>query len=248
MLIAYRFMHSELSLSRARALASFVASTVALGGFCTLAACSSSSSGGFSDDAGASVDARDDGSVADTSAPDAGSGDDASDDAPAEATGSDVSCDNLCDAITAYCFASNEQIGSKANCVSACKGLPVGTLGDTADTIGCRQQEAYQAHSVPEKGCAPAGPFGGGICGERCASFCRTIVSACNGAPYANVAACMTDCGSKYAFAADAGAEYTTTGNTLNCRERVLLDILNTGAPGTATACANAGPTSTICR
>ena len=242
--IAYRFMRSDLSVS----LASLLASAVALGGTSAVASCSSSSSGGFSDDAGASGDAARDVSAADSFVPDGGSGGDASGDAPAEANADQVSCDNLCDTLIAYCFASNEQFAAKANCVSACTAIPLGTLGDTSDTIGCRQQQAYQSHSVPEKNCAPAGPFGGGVCGERCASFCRTIVSACNGAPYANVAACMTDCGSKYSFAADAGAEYTTTGNTLNCRERVVLGILNTGVAGTAADCANAGPTSTICR
>jgi hypothetical protein len=242
--IACRFMRSDLSVSLV-----VLASAVVLGGASALGACSSSSSSTSFDDAGAGGDAATDVGVADTSTPDTGNGGgDAGTDGPQEANADQVSCDNLCDSILAYCFAGDEQYTTKQHCVSACTGLPAGTLGDTADTIGCRQQEAYRSHSLPEKNCAAAGPFGGGVCGDRCASFCRTIVSACNGAPYANAAACMADCGSSYKFSSDAGTEYTTAGNSLNCREGVLLGILNSGMPGSATDCANAGPASTICR
>jgi hypothetical protein len=240
--IAYRFMRSDLSVSLV-----VLASAVVLGGASALGACSSSSSTSF-DDAGSPGDAASDVAVADTAAPDAGNGgDDAATDAPQEANADQVSCDNFCDSILAYCFSVDEQYSSKGICLAACKGLPQGTLGDSADSIGCHQQAAYQSHSSPQTYCAAAGPFGGGICGERCASFCRTIVAACSGAPYANVAACTADCGSQYKFS-DAGTEYAASGNTLNCRERVLLGILNTGTAGTATDCANAGPASTICR
>ncbi len=161
-----------------------------------------------------------------------------------------VSCDNLCDSLIAHCNAGDVEYTSKAACMATCMGLTVGTYGDNADTIGCRQERADEGRIHPTPQCEVAGPFGGGTCGDRCVAYCRVVATNCTGANavYASVAACMADCGTAYKFDTDAGFEYTDAGNTLNCREKQLLALVNdVGGGSAATICPLLKSSSTAC-
>jgi hypothetical protein len=206
--------------------------------------CSSDSSPAGTADASAD-------SHADVSAPDAANdaGADATPDTSNDTTtGPTVTCSDLCDSLVAFCLAGDLQYDSKASCVSACTGTPIGTYGDMADSVGCRLYYANHARSGPTPACEIAGPFGGGTCGDRCTEYCRVLAATCTGANqvYATTAACMAECGSSYKFDPDAGFEYTTSGNTLNCREGALLPLLS-DPTNAATVCPQLKATSTRC-
>ena len=111
-----------------------------------------------------------------------------------------------------------------------CAALPAGNLGDrSGNSVGCRQSYAGNvAKTDPAKYCAVAGPFGGSVCGERCDSYCALALSACPGAPWSSLPACISACTNlRYEDGgADAGEGIfgPMTGDTLNCRTRHLLE------------------------
>ena len=217
-------------------------------GATTAIGCSSDSSpagGGGGTDAGAdtSTDA--------TAMPDTGSVFEAGPDTDEDQMSVErASCNNLCDSIIAHCNAGDIEYTSKAACMATCAGVPIGTYGDMIDSVGCRQERADEGRINPTPQCEIAGPFGGGTCGDRCVAYCRVIAANCSGANvvYASTTACMADCGSAYKFDADAGFEYTNAGNTLNCREKQLLALVNdVGGASAATICPLLKSSSTAC-
>jgi hypothetical protein len=222
----------------------FVFGSVAIAG-----ACAAMAPMGCSDSGTGAPDAE---PFPDVYVPEAGSEggfDAAAPDAAPEAA-SNVSCGNVCDALIAFCFSGDSQYTSRDACMAQCMGLPLGATTDMADTVGCRQENAQSARAIAEPGCNAGGPFGGGVCGDRCADYCRIVVATCSGTHvvYASTSACMAECGSAYKFDNDAGAEYTTSGNTLNCREGLLLPLLSDLSGGTAaTVCAALKSPSTGC-
>lgn len=220
----------------ALAVASAVGASVAVG-------CSSDSAGSNGSDAG--VDASSDATASHDTAP---MPDASNDSAPDQGSGVVVSCDNLCDSIIAHCVAGDIEYTSKAACMSTCMGVPLGAYADMIDSVGCRQEQADEGRNMPTPQCEVAGPFGGGRCGDRCASYCRVIATSCTGANvvYATTAACTAECGSAYKFDGDAGFEYTSSGNTLNCREKQLLTLANDSSMA-ATICPLLKATSTAC-
>lgn len=142
------------------------------------------------------------------------------------------SCAKYCELVTKNCEGPQAQYGSEGDCLAFCKHLPLGDPGDDdVGTVACRQYFAGNAaRTSPAAYCPQAGPFGGGVCGDRCTAFCDVALSACAaeaGAPtaYVNQGDCNTAC-ADFAYkdkdaGPDSGGETPsgpTSGNTLNCR------------------------------
>jgi hypothetical protein len=180
------------------------------------------------------------------------------------------SCDNYCTLINKNCTgATNGQFAAAtaaADCAKACKTYPAGTGADqSGDTLGCRIYHADKAAQVADVHCPHAGPFGGtakagnlvcgpgtdaGVSAAYCEAFCNLAVAACpkNGAtpgPWADVAACKTDCDTYTVDAAKplGAADYQDKSDTFNCRSYHLTAALSTPAPH----CGHLGPTSPVC-
>jgi hypothetical protein len=235
-----------------------------------------------SDDSNPAQPAGNDGSAADVGAAtaDTGAGDDggivgadtgsAKDSGLATDTGAVVSCSAYCTAVMTTCTGSNKQYLDMGECMTACALLPLGTAGATGgNSVACRATHAALAASagvVPH--CWHAGPFGYGMCGTECESFCLLATSFCSadggfdaGAPpYASLGDCTTACaGFPRIDDADGGAlgvdgGYSaagpTSGNTLDCREWHLDNALE--GPGSASGqelhCKHVGATSPLCQ
>jgi hypothetical protein len=207
------------------------------------------------------------GSAADTSSADAG-GSDAStkkDAAPVEPPeagtydgspppGPPPSCTKYCDLVMRSCTGENAQYASEQECMAFCKVLPLGNAGEQdTNSVACRQLYAGSpARTDAVKYCLAAGPFGGGVCDDRCTSFCQITLATCSpeagAAPYPSYADCRTVC-EAFAFrdgGADGGGEGIegpTSGNTLNCRLYHLRE-----AVAARQACADLGADSGACR
>jgi hypothetical protein len=110
------------------------------------------------------------------------------------------------------------------SCMHACAKMPVGTAGDQAgNTLGCRLYYATQAATNPMVHCPRAMMSGGGVCGDRCASFCALATSICTVADgvtmpvFSSPTDCMAKCGQP-PFAFDPNLpEEVTDSPTLNC-------------------------------
>jgi hypothetical protein len=152
-------------------------------------------------------------------------------DAGADASGSSgpsPSCASYCSAVMNNCTGSLAQYASYDECATFCAALPLGSAGeDETPTVACRQYYAGSPAQIdPMTYCASAGPWGGGVCGDRCTAFCRGLVTFCSPdagpAPYASYPDCATACAAfPYAEGGDAGGaglDGPETGNSLNCR------------------------------
>lgn len=163
-------------------------------------------------------------------------------------------CGPYCDLVMAACTGRLAQYETRTECIALCARLPSGDAGDKAsDTVACRQYYAGSpAKTNPASYCHAAGPFGGGVCGDRCPVFCGLALDACtpaaNGAPYASYPDCQTACAG-FAYkdgGTDGGGESPdgpATGDTLNCR---LFHVR--GAVRDGSGCANIGADSGACR
>ncbi len=173
----------------------------------------------------------------------------ASADAAADAPLRELSCTSYCALVAASCSGANAQFASVEQCMHACSDLQVGVYGDSDDSLGCRLAETVAAQTAPALHCPAAGPFGGGLCGDRCDNYCSVIVLTCNGdsAPYTNKTLCWNDCQNNFKFDKNA-PEYTDSGNTLNCREGFLTRVGIGDAGDRASGCALAGPRSDACK
>jgi hypothetical protein len=166
-----------------------------------------------------------------------------------------LSCAKYCDLVQSHCKGEHAQYASKDECLAFCEHIPPGDPYDMKETAGmyCRQNYAGSPSLTdPETYCAAAGPFGGGICGDRCTAFCQVAFSACapdaGAGPYASVPKCKTEC-VEYVFkeaGVDGGGEGLDgpkTGDTLNCRlyhlRKAVID---------AGSCADLGPDAGDCR
>ena len=168
--------------------------------------------------------------------------------------GPDPTCPSYCDLVMGSCKDDHAQYASRAECIEICGRLPLGDAGDTTtDTIACRE---YYAGSPAQTDaftyCLAAGPFGGGICGDRCAIFCELAIDACPPksatSPYNSYSDCQTACiGFAYKDGGvDGGGEPPNgpaDGNTLNCRLFHLRAAVHDG-----TGCTSLGQDSGSCR
>ncbi|MCL2725874.1 MAG: hypothetical protein FWD69_15715 [Polyangiaceae bacterium] len=214
-----------------------------------VAACSGTTtfaSSGFDDDAAV----RHDSGIVD---PPEGGPMDAGASAPAP------SCDRYCDLVMANCRGDDAQYGSNDECLAFCALMPPGKTGDSDNpSVACRQSYAGSpAMTDSVTYCLAAGPFGGGVCGDRCTAFCQLALAACpsddghasnDGArPFGSLPECATACAAFdfEAAGADGGGEGPDGpdyGNTLNCRFFELRQVVaNSGN------CESLGQTSPIC-
>lgn len=191
-----------------------------------------------------------------------GGGDAAADSAPAtdgssivandggsDAPAHPVSCDEMCRAAMQACSGANQAYASLDECLRECGDMAPGDYGDSTDSVGCRQAHANQAAQNPAKECAAASTFGGGVCGDRCDSYCLQIVSRCSGndAVYLSKVQCDQYCGAAFSFDSNK-PEFTDAGNTLNCRMYWTKQLLVPDGGDVTTDCPNAGPQSPACK
>jgi hypothetical protein len=168
--------------------------------------------------------------------------------------GPDPECGAYCDLVLASCKDTHAQYASRAECIEICGKLPLGDAGDTtSDSIACREHYAGgPAQTDPVSYCLAAGPFGGGLCGDRCAIFCELAVSACSpdagAAPFDSYPDCQTACAG-FAYVGDEdggggeGPDGPDAGDTLNCRLFELRSAVHDGS-----GCPNLGADSGACR
>lgn len=147
-----------------------------------------------------------------------------------------VSCSDYCTTILQACGPADggptntNQFYDQTNCMSTCGLWPMGTYGDTGNSVGCRQAKAHAA-LMDQTQCEAAGPGGGGVCGMRCDAYCTMVMAHCtvaNGAdpPYGSQADCMSAC---------MGYSYDTSGldydpnaiSHLNCLDYHLRESLS---------------------
>lgn len=160
-----------------------------------------------------------DGDVHDANAPDTSAPDTSAPD-----TGASLTCATYCAAVMNSCLHASAQYGSLSSCMAECAQFPVGTAADvTGNTLGCRAHFASLAAVTPAASCPAAGPYGGGVCGTRCESFCLLEQSLCSSAvappPYADAQACATGCAGFTFDNSGESVQGPAAGDTLNCRE-----------------------------
>lgn len=170
------------------------------------------------------------------------------------APGPEPSCSKYCDLVMGSCADAEAQYASRGECLEVCARLPAGDAGDIeSNTVACRQYYAGSPARTNAGGyCLAAGPFGGGVCGDRCTAFCGLTLGACapeaGTAPYGSYPDCQTACAG-YSFkdgGVDGGGEPPTgpsTGDTLNCR---LFEARS--AIHDPNRCGNLGADSGSCR
>lgn len=168
--------------------------------------------------------------------------------------GPEPECATYCDSVLDSCKGSHAQYASRDECLAFCARFPLGKAGESdGNSLACRQFYAGSPARTDSSGyCGAAGPFGGGICGDRCPIFCELTLGACSpeagAAPYASYPDCQTAClGFAYkSGAADGGGEPTSgpaSGNTLNCRLFHVREVIMAG-----NGCENLGVASAACK
>ncbi len=141
-------------------------------------------------------------------------------------------CLAYCTKVTDSCTGAYAQYASVEQCLAVCDTLPRGSTGErTGNSVACRTSYAGNvAKTDPAGYCAVAGPFGGGLCGERCDAFCAIALGVCSRTAWETVPACVSACTNlRYVEqGADSGEGLAgpMTGDTLNCRSRRLLEAL----------------------
>jgi hypothetical protein len=163
-------------------------------------------------------------------------------------------CSTYCDLVMTSCTGIHAQYASAAECLAFCGHLPKGKGGEVGgNSVACRQYYAGSPARLDATGyCLAAGPFGGGVCGDRCQSFCELTLDACSpeagAAPYASYPDCQSACvGFVYRDGGvDGGGEPPTgpsSGDTLNCRLYYARAAVADG-----TTCADLAVDSGACR
>lgn len=147
------------------------------------------------------------------------------------------SCERYCATVTASCEGSSAQYASVEECMAFCEHFQQGKSGETdTNTLACRQYYAGSPSMTDALAyCLAAGPFGGGVCGDRCTAFCQLTQAVCGVgeplSPYASMPECATACaGFELRDAgADGGGEGPDgpdAGDSLNCRFKALRAAL----------------------
>ena len=167
----------------------------------------------------------------------------------------ETTCSKYCAAVMKACRDEQAQYTTPEECLAFCMSLDLGDAGDTkSPSVACRAYYATSPAAIdPAKNCVVAGPYGGGVCGDRCTAYCEVALAVCPpdggaAAPFASFPDCRDAC-QAFAFkdgGADGGGESPTTpasGDTLNCREYQLRRVIAAGA-----GCADLGVDSGACR
>lgn len=242
-------MQKAASLSRSRVLATSVSALIA--GSLLLAAALAAA--GCADDELAAAPAPGDAGLADNRVdPLDATPSDAQEPAPA------VTCEEYCALVDDACRGSFAPYASRAECRAFCAAMPAGDRSDrTTNSVSCRAYHAgIPATTTPAVHCPTAGPFGGGVCGDRCTTFCQLAFALCTGTqdgsapPFASVPDCVTACAG---FPYQGGAQGSDGGtnrdagdggqDTLDCRLELLRGTLTD-----ASLCGELGSPSAVCR
>lgn len=104
-------------------------------------------------------------------------------------------CKQYCDAVLANCRGAFGVYVGRATCLSVCKLLPEGGVGDDrVNSVRCRLHQAELAAEIDEPAvhCPGAGPGGDGLCGDNCDGLCTLLLGACQ--VYDSDQACHADC------------------------------------------------------
>ncbi len=139
---------------------------------------------------------------------------------------SDITCKGYCDQIMAKCLENDQGTNNlvfkdNATCLGMCQNIPLGTVKDNADTIGCRLANLSNVddpHTPQERHsfCLEAAAFG---CNSPCEAFCTLDAKVCPGTlfPYKDHADCLAQC--KTYDPTFTGPFVGATGNNLQCRD-----------------------------
>lgn len=126
-------------------------------------------------------------------------------------------CKEYCDSVLANCQGAFGVYVGRATCLSVCKLLPEGGVGDDhVNSVQCRLHQAQLAAEVDEPAvhCPGAGPGGDALCGSNCDGLCTLLLGACQ--VYDSDEACHADCRSipdQHGFDISDSA-----GNSVQCR------------------------------
>jgi hypothetical protein len=168
---------------------------------------------------------------------------------PGQGGGPSVSCGDYCAAIMANCTGQNAQYAYEEACFAVCGAFAPGNISDTeGNTLGCRAYHGGEpAKNDPKTHCIHAGPYGAGVCGSPCESFCAVAMHACTGpnAQFASEGDCLSVCKTM-----NDGVEYSatvTSGDSLACR-LYHAGVASTGPDAAKTHCAHIGPKSDPCQ
>lgn len=147
------------------------------------------------------------------------------------------SCQGWCESLVGACAGESSPWAASAgaSCESWCQaaGLKPGEFQDFGrNTLGCRAHYADAAATAPTpEDCAIAGPWGGGVCGDRCEVYCDLFDALCGQQPvaYKDRAACLETCAG---FRQD-GDPKSYSGDTVQCRVRHLTAVTSPAAAQT---------------
>jgi hypothetical protein len=124
-------------------------------------------------------------------------------------------CQSYCNEVMSACTGTLAVYVDQDSCLRTCEELPRGA--DTGATLECFLKEAKIAAKLePEVHCASAGPFGGGLCGSACDSYCTLMAKACPD-EFAFVPGCLEKCPA-LKDVGFAPLDQLDTGDTLGCR------------------------------
>lgn len=145
-------------------------------------------------------------------------------------------CATYCAANLSHCNRIGMGYANTEVCMAHCKALPLGSVGDSLDTVGCRQAHAVAAAATPFAECTLAGAFPASGCGSRCDAFCKLATAICGDLWQGH---CDQDCQGWL----DRDAQ-DDSNNTLDCREENVehafeqagsTDDAGAGCPSVAT-------------
>ena len=148
-------------------------------------------------------------------------------DSGADSGGGDP-CPSYCDSVVASCTGPLRAFDNPKQCLATCALLPPGKPGDKVNSVECRLPSAKAGGG--RETCATASAFGGGVCGDRCDTFCELVDRNCiaplgASAPYASKSDCVEAC-KKMTFDPTGveGMGQDVAGlDTLNCRMLHLI-------------------------
>jgi hypothetical protein len=147
-------------------------------------------------------------------------------------------CNAYCAAVMGNCNGIGLGYPNYDNCMKNCSALPLGTVGDSLDTVGCREAHAIAAKGAPFTECPLAEPFPATGCGDRCDAFCKIAIAACGDSWQGH---CVEEC-SHWPYDGDAG---NASGNSLLCREDNVERALENGDAGVDDAGGGCGSVAT---
>lgn len=180
-------------------------------------------------------------------------------------------CQTYCTNIMSACgtAAPFAQYQSMDECLFTCSLLQTAPADQQVLTavgdLACREQHSlYALDAGQSPHCWHAGPYGGSVCGDPCTSFCFLDTQFCSaaygydgGAPYSNMAACISKC-QTYPTIDSASAGWDHDGGfsaksgatgTFDCREYHLLNAMASGAGSTVQSihCPHTSSNNLVC-